>query len=51
MLAAKTKGNCVRSFDIWETVERTKSEHLTALLTAGFHCWKGACRRKILGLV
>ena len=48
MLAAKRKQSCMRSFENWEKVERLKCEHLTALLTAGFHCWEGTYGRKVL---
>ena len=41
MLAAKRKQSCMRSFEYWERVERLKCEHLTARLTAEFHCWEG----------
>ena len=47
MLAAKRKRSCMRSFENWEMVERSKCEHLTALPMAGFHCWEGACGRKV----
>ena len=51
MLVAKRKQSCMRSFENWERVERLKCEHLTALLTAGFHSWEGTYGRKVSGLV